>query len=78
VSKKKTLTPPPSPEKKAPKTPEKEPVKKEEPPVKKAAPRKKKNKIDEAKETKQFFTILGICTLLLMFFLYLIFMKKAC
>jgi hypothetical protein len=76
VSKKKIPAPPPPPEKKTPKTPEKTPVKKEEAPVKKAAPRKKKNKIDEAKETKQFFTILGICTLLLIFFLYLIFMKR--
>jgi hypothetical protein len=46
-------------------------------PVKTATPRRKKSGLNDARETRKFFTILGICTILLTFFLYLIFMKSA-
>jgi hypothetical protein len=43
--------------------------------LKLATPRRQKNKLDEAKETRQFFGILAVATLLLVLFMYLIFMK---
>jgi uncharacterized membrane protein len=46
-------------------------------PVKTAASRSKRNGLNDARETKKFFVILGICTLLLTFFLYLIFMRSS-
>ncbi len=45
--------------------------------LKLAIPRKKKSTFNQAKETQQFFTILLVGTFLLVFFLYLIFMKAA-
>ncbi len=46
-------------------------------PLKTTASRPKKSGLNDARETKKFFTILGICTLLLTVFLYLIFMRSA-
>jgi hypothetical protein len=46
-------------------------------PVKTPAAKPRKNGLNDARETKKFFTILAVCTLLLVFFLYLIFMKSA-
>ena len=46
-------------------------------PIRTATSRNKKSKFNDAKETRQFFTILLVGTLLLVFFLYLIFMKAA-
>ncbi len=43
--------------------------------LKTTTPRRQKNKLDEAKETRQFFGILAVATLLLVLFTYLIFMK---
>ena len=42
-----------------------------------ATPRRQKHKLDEAKETRQFFGILAVATFLLVLFMYLIFMKTA-
>ncbi len=42
-----------------------------------ATPRRSKSRFDDAKETRHFFGILAVATLLLVLFLYLIFMKTA-
>jgi hypothetical protein len=45
--------------------------------VKTPASKPRKNGLNDARETRKFFMILGICTLLLTFFLYLIFMRSS-
>ena len=78
------------PAKSPPKPPTKEPAKepaKEPPkappnaqlklPLKSAAPKRKKKKINQAEETKQFLTVLAVCTILFTFLLYVIFTKSA-
>ncbi len=39
--------------------------------------KRKKRGLNDARETKKFLTILGVCTLALVFLLYLIFMRSA-
>jgi hypothetical protein len=46
-------------------------------PLKPAAPKRKKKKINSAQETKQFLTVLAVCTLAFIFLLYIILMKSA-
>lgn len=73
------------PAKAPPKPPTKEPAK--EPPkapaqaqlklpLKPAAPKRKKKKINQAEETKQFLTVLAVCTILFTLLLYIIFTKS--
>jgi hypothetical protein len=45
-------------------------------PLKPAAPKRKKKKINQAEETKQFLTVLAVCTLAFTFLLYIILMKS--
>jgi hypothetical protein len=46
-------------------------------PVKTATTKSKKGGLNDARETKKFLQILGVCTLVLVFLLYLIFMRSA-
>jgi hypothetical protein len=45
--------------------------------VKSAASKSRRSGLNDARETRKFFTILGICTILLTFLLYLIFMRAS-
>jgi hypothetical protein len=46
-------------------------------PVKTPATKRKSSGLNDARETRKFFMILGVCTLVLVFFLYLIFMRTS-
>jgi hypothetical protein len=74
VGQKPTKAPPKVPAKELPKAPAKEQLKL---PLKPVAPKRKKKKINSAEETKQFLTVLAVCTLVFTLLLYLIFMKSA-
>jgi hypothetical protein len=70
------------PSKASPKTPAKAPLKAPAKsqlklPLKTAAPKRKKRQINQAEETKQFMTVLAVCTILFSLLLYIIFMKSA-
>lgn len=45
--------------------------------VKTPAKSNRRSGLNDARETRKFFTILGICTLLLTFLLYMIFMRSS-
>jgi hypothetical protein len=45
--------------------------------LKTTATRSKRSGLNDARETKKFLQILGVCTLILVFLLYLIFMRSA-